>query len=104
MEQERILETLQAAVAYQLLSIGVENGEVNLWHPAMTRCIKRMVDDRDYKAIVMDVWSEIFEHHNGEMYEALRELMEGTKLWDDLVVKSNLSALPMADTPPTNKN
>ena len=104
MEQERILETLKAAVAYQLLEIGAGSGETNLWHPAMTQCIKRMIDDADYRAIVLDVWSEIFEHRNGEMYEALREMMEGTKLWEDLVQNASRSASPTGGTLPTSKS
>lgn len=104
MEQERILDTLKAAVAYQLLDIGVGNGEVNLWHPTMTKCIKRMIDDSDYRAVVLDCWSEVFEHHNGEMFEALKEMMEGTKLWEDLVLNTSRSALPMGGIPPTSKS
>lgn len=104
METERILETLKAAVAYQLLSVGADAGETNLWHPALTRCLKRMIDEPDYRAVSLDAWSEIFEHHNGEMFDALREMLEGTPIWEDLIVRARLSALPTVDTPPTNKN
>jgi hypothetical protein len=104
METDRILETLKAAVAYQLLAAGSDAGEANLWHPAMTRCLKRMIDEPDYRAVVLDAWSEIFEHQNGEMYNALREMMEGTPVWEDLVVKARLSALPTVDTQRTSKS
>lgn len=103
MEQERILETLQAAVSYQMLEINADNGDVTLLHPAMARCLKRMIDEEDYRAIALDTWSEIFKERNGEMFDALRDLLGGTKLWEDLV-KASRSASLTADTPPTNKN
>lgn len=103
MEQQRILETLQAAVAYQLLGIGCDNNDAGLWHPGMARCLKRMIDEPDYRAVVLDTWSEVFEQRNGEMFEALRDILGGTQLWEDLV-KASQSASATADTQRISKN
>lgn len=91
MEQERILDTLKIVVAYQLLCLSSEDGETRAWPPSMARSIKRMIDEPETRAVVMDVWSQVFEHGNGEMYDALKEMVGGTPVWEELMRSPSVS-------------
>lgn len=102
MDQERILETLKIVVAYQLLCLSSENDETRMWPPSMARSIKRLIDEPDTRAVVMDVWSQVFEHGNGEMYDALKEMVGGTPVWEELM--RSPSASPTGGTQLTNKS
>lgn len=102
MDNEQILETLKIVVAYQLLSLSSEGGEERAWPPSMARSIKRMIDEPDTRAVVMDVWSQVFERNNGEMYDALKEMLGGTPVWDELT--RSQSASPTGDTQLTSKS
>lgn len=104
MDQDRVAETLKAAVAYQLLTVAADCDQPRQWHPAMAHCIKRLVDDADYRAIVLDCWAEIFERQNGEMFDALKDMMEGTPLWEELVSLKRPSASHTDDTQRISKN
>lgn len=103
MEPERIAETLKAVVAYQLLVVAAEGDELLFLPAGGARLLHRIIAEPDYRAIVMDGWSEIFEHGNGEMWMALKEMIGDSPLWEDLM-KQNRDASPTGDTPLINKS
>jgi hypothetical protein len=106
MEPERIAETMRAVVAYQLISQAAETNELLLLPAGAARLLQRIITEPDYRAIVMDAWAEVFEHGNGEMFDALKEMLGDTAIWDDLTNRSQTRqpASPMGDTPRISKS
>lgn len=100
MENQAIYEAMAAAMAYEMLSLHEHNNDARMYTPALAKCLKRMIDDRDYRSDTLDAHQEIFIRRNGELFDAVQELFGETKEWQEIM---SLAASHTGVTPPSSK-
>lgn len=101
MEQQRIIDTLLGVLAYHSLAGGSNTSEMTLMHPKVLANIKRLIDNAEYRAAVLDIYEEAFVQGNGEWFEAMKDLLGDEPVWSRLIedIKQGVFATGTGDTP-----
>lgn len=71
---DQVHEAVRAAVTYELVCTGAESGEEFVCTEANAIHLKRMIQERIYRAMVLEFWAEMFVSQNPELLAQLSTL------------------------------